>query len=158
MIKSRLMEFFFKEELDRLKKQAFNEGSTSARNEREKVMQELDEHKLNRLMGSKGIYIPNEWCDPDFFIITHPEYIGGRRPAYGYKNVLTGEKGYALINTVLPADEKMVEAVLKLNPFERWNMCTSKNTLSNMWSKSYPLGEITDSDTLRKRLKEVNFI
>jgi len=159
MIKNKLLELFFKKELDIVKKQAFNEGVDSNKKDREEMARSLNENNVSMLMGSKGIYIPNEWVDPAFFVITHAEYITqAAHPVYGYKNVLTGEKGYALMGTILPADEKMVKAILKLDPFERWNICTSRNTLSNMWSKSYPLGDITDSDTLLKQLKEVGFI
>lgn len=159
MIKNLMTKLLLGKTLEEIKTNSFNDGIRFEKEKRHQEKLDTDKWIISNSIGMKGIYISNEWVDPTFFIITDIDYITGNNlPVYKYLNVLTNESGMALIRTVLPADEEMVQAVLKLNPFERWNMCTSKNTLSNMWSKSYPLGNITDSDTLYKRLKEVNFI
>lgn len=159
MIKMKLLEMLFGKHLDNVRKQAFQEGIRCEKQSRDDARIKTDQYIAQDCIGMKGIFIPNEWVDPNFFTITGSVYISkGSQLAHTYTDALTGEEGIALIGTVLPADEKMVKAILKLDPFERWNLCSSKNTLTNMWSKSYPLGEITDSDTLYRKLKEVSFV
>lgn len=159
MIKIKLLELFLGKHFDAIKKKAFQEGIRFEKQTRDEERSKTDEYIAQDCIGMKGIFIPNEWVDPNFFTITGSMYISqGSQIVHTYVDALTGKEGMALIGTVLPADEKMVKAILKLDPFERWNLCSSKNTLTNMWSKSYPLGEITDSDTLYRKLKEVSFV
>ena len=159
MIKTKLLEMLFGKHLDNVRQQAFQEGVRCEKQSRDDARAKTYEYIAQYCIGMKGIFIPNEWVDPNFFTITGSMYISqGSQIVHTYVDALTGKEGIALIGTVLPADEKMVKAVLKLDPFERWNMCSSKNTLTNMWSKNYPLGKITDSDTLYRKLKEVGFV
>ena len=53
---------------------------------------------------------------------------------------------------------QMIDAILKLTPFERWNLSVGKEYVDNMWSKTYPPEkELTPPDVLRESLKTVGF-
>ncbi len=159
MIKNKLLKILFGKQIDQIRNEAFHQGVLHEQQTRCLSRSKTDEYLAQEWIGRKGIFIPNEWVDPNFFTITGSMYISqGSQLVHTYVDALTNEEGIALIGTVLPADELMVKAVLKLNPFERWNMCSSKNTMVNMWSKDYSLEEITDSDILYRKLKEVGFV
>lgn len=79
---------------------------------------------------------------------------------YGHPGFITEEFFYVKLGTYLIADELMTNAVLKLNPFERWNLTTGKSfTTSNMWVKWYPeKKELSHPFVLEKALREVGFM
>ena len=159
MIRSKLFNILFRKQINQIKNESFQEGVQYEQQRCADSKSKIEEYLARDWIGRKGIFIPNEWVDPNFFTVTGVTNISrGSQLVHTYVDALTGKEGIALIGTVLPADELMVKALLKLNPFERWNMCSSKNTTVNMWSKNYPLEEITDSEVLYRKLKDVNFI
>lgn len=117
--------------------------------------------KLEKAIGKKAIFIPNEWMDPSFLIITGMTTISNSNiPVHEAYDVLNEVSTIAFVDSIYLADEQMVLAMLKLNPFERWNMSAGKVYLNNMWTKTYPLNEedVTSSDVLEAKLRQVNFI
>jgi hypothetical protein len=109
-------------------------------------------------IGKKVIYCSNEWEDPLFAIITEKKYLGNNLQLFaGGINVLTNEEIILFTGSYYYADEKLVDCILKLNPFERWNM-SARYRGYNLWSKAYPNGELTDPVVLKQKLKDVNFI
>lgn len=119
------------------------------------------EFRIKESIGKKIIYCSNEWEDPIFGIVSGVDFITkAKSPMLVIKNILTGDVSLIDPTSYLDADEQMVEAILKLNPFERWNIATGTSiTTSNMWSKSYESGvELMPTEVIRKKLKEANFI
>lgn len=147
----------FPKTFDRFKNQVISE-------ERNRLSQHEHERRLNSqialaetCVGEKVIYCSNEWQDPIFGTVNSFEIITNS-VFLNIKNVLDGEIYTQHVGSVLKADEKMVRAVLKLDPFERWNLTAGKVLCSNMWEKSYQNKEITAPHILLKKLLEVGFI
>lgn len=113
-------------------------------------------YEVKSWLGKKVIIITNEWEDPIFgTVIFYPEK--GVEDLIAIQNALSPNTFPIFISpsSVILADDYMVEAILKLNPFERWNIRNRSGM--NMWSKGYPLGSITDSETLKGKLQEAGF-
>lgn len=116
---------------------------------------------MDDCIGQKVIYCSNEWEDPLFgTIVGTTSFTNVSDPMYVVENAFGGSPHYCFNGTLYYADEKMVDAILKLNPFERWNMNLAKGYISpNMWDKHYPpVCDITPSAILKQKLKEVGFI
>lgn len=111
-------------------------------------------------VGRKIIHCSNEWEDPHFGIIVGTEKI----TASDYlmvksKNVLTGEINHIFPESFFYADELLTLAILKLNPFERWNMSIGKlSHMSLMWNKYYQKEQITPTRELEFKLRKCGFL
>lgn len=109
--------------------------------------------------GKKIIYCSNEWTDPLFGTVVGSQLVTqSQQPMLVVECALTGQAFLIHPNSYYHADKKMVECILKLNPFERWNMSSTQCHRSNIWEKSYPNGVITPSCKLLEMLKQVGFI
>lgn len=152
-------------EIRRIKQEQYDQGYTlgkfHAEEERRTERLRVKESVMKDDIGEKVIYCSNEWQDPVFAIIEGLQSFGNvDGPMYKARNVLTNEIVYFFEGTVYLADEKMVDCILKLDPFERWNIKASKTYLGDhMWSKWYPpKKQVTAPAILKQKLKEVNFI
>lgn len=152
-------------EIRQIKQEQYDQGYTLGKfytdEERRTERLRVKESVMKDDIGEKVIYCSNEWEDPVFAIIEGLQHFGNTDgPMYKARNVLTNEIVYFFEGTVYLADEKMVDCILKLNPFERWNMNLAKGYLApHMWEKYYPpQTELTDPVVLKHKLKEVNFI
>lgn len=130
----------------------------------QRILDERERHDFTKeimlqdAIGKKVIYCSNEWVDPDFVIIDGYETFGSQKLMIG-KEVITNRRVVLHLGSVYLADEKMVKAILKLDPFERWNMSAGKTLLNNMWEKTYPpREELTPPDVLETKLREKGFI
>lgn len=136
-------------------------GKRDAQVEKEEERQRIEISIMEDSIGRKVIYCSNEWEDPLFGIITGvATFTRAGNAMYVVQNVLTKQTHYCFNGTLHCSDEKMVDAILKLNPFERWNMNLAKGYLApNMWEKSYPpIKGPTDPALLKQKLKDANFI
>lgn len=165
MLKRFLLKFLYleiEEIRDRARILGYDAGYEDAIKEREAERRRVKEITMNDNIGKKVIYTSNEWEDPSFAIIEGVEVIPNSIDGFMYRarDVLTNQTLYFFEGTLYLADEKMVDCILKLNPFERWNMNLAKGYLApNMWEKCYPpQTELTDPVTLKQKLKEVYFI
>ena len=156
---------FLSKEIDEIKQRHYDHGySLGKSNAVKDNRSEIDQLKISIMkddIGEKVIYCSNEWVDPVFAVIEGLESFNNTDlPMYKARNVLNDETVYFFNRSVYLADEKMVDAILKLNPFERWNMNLAKGYLApHMWSKWYPPPkDVTDPVILKQQLKEVNFI
>jgi hypothetical protein len=133
--------------------------------------EEIQKFEIENAMGKKIIYCSNEWTDPDFGTVVGVAPLSSHRlnsePMLKCKNALFGVQGhnveeffYVMLRTYFMADELMTNAILKLNPFERWNLKTGKSvTTSNMWTKWYPeKKQLTHPTTLEYNLRKVGFM
>lgn len=152
-------------EIRQIKQEQYDQGYTLGKfyTDQERRAERLcaKETVMKGDIDEKVIFCSNEWKDPVFAVIEGLQHFGNTDgPMYKARNVLTNETVYFFEGTLYLADEKMVDCILKLNPFERWNMNLSKGYIGdNMWSKWYqPKQDITDPTILKQRLKEVNFI
>jgi hypothetical protein len=114
-------------------------------------------YEIKSWLGKKVIILTNEWEDPVFGIVRFYPMLKGGEDLIAIQDVLNpdGDPIFTLPSSILPADDKMIEAILKLNPFERWNMRNRSGI--NLWSKNYPLGPTTDSKTLARKLQKAGF-
>lgn len=146
---------------DRAYKQGYIDGGNHFYREQNAERLRVKEIVMKGNIGKKVIYTSNEWEDPTFAIIEGLEaFHNVDGLMYKGRNVLTNETVYFFEGTVYLADEKMVDCVLKLDPFERWNIKAAREHVdNNMWSKWYPPQKsVTDPEILKQKLKEVNFI
>lgn len=92
-------------------------------------MLELTEH-----IGKPVIGINNEWCSLEVGELMRLEQFGNPESmAFPViKNYLTGD---SLINfgKTLPYSEELFDAMLKLTPYERWNICVNQARVN--WNK-----------------------
>lgn len=171
MIKNLFIKFglwLAQDEIQKIKFEA-NSKAELKETEREKSKLIIQEYEVEYVMGKKIIYCSNEWSDPGFGTVVGLEYhTGGDVLMLKCKNALYGHPGfmnteeffYVMLGTYLIADELMTNAVLKLNPFERWNLTTGKSiSVSNLWTKWYPeKKELFHPFVLEKALREVGFM
>jgi hypothetical protein len=130
--------------------------------------EEIQKFEIENAMGKKIIYCSNEWTDPDFGTVVGVEYFTkDNNLILKCKNALFGVQGhnvedffYVMLGTYFMADELMTNAILKLNPFERWNLRTGTSvTVSNMWGKWYPeKKQLTHPSTLENNLRKAGFM
>lgn len=113
--------------------------------------------QLARLLGKRVVILPNEWQDPTFATVIGP---------YGSDSKdVELQEFFSKIPLKFPypykslylADRKMVEAILKLDPMERWNLSAGKVYNSNLWKPQGKGDHYTPSDILLKKLEDNNF-
>lgn len=164
IFKKTLLTLLNKEIAD-IKRQEYSRGHYTAiidheQNKREQ-MAKNDLLIMRADVGTKVVYCSNEWEDPLFGIIINVIKIKPEHdPLYVVQEALSLSHCYCHKGSLYLADEKMVDAILKLNPFERWNMNLAKGYLApHLWEKCYPpQTELTDPAVLKQKLKEANFI
>ncbi len=157
----KLFSKIFSQEIKRLEEHNRIVGYREKQKENDITKDVIRDCQLEDAIGKKAIFIPNEWTDPGFYIVTGIVTIcKDDKPVHEVFDVINNVKGFCLPGTIYLADEKMVKAILKLNPFERWNLSAGKSYMSNMWEKSYPNDDsmVTPSDILENKLKGVGFI
>jgi hypothetical protein len=140
---------------------ATKNGYNSAKKEIVDQKQNILEFEIQESLGKKIIYCPNEWEDPMFAIVTGVDYVTlSKAPMITCKNVLTSEASMVFPGSFYYADELLTLSILKLNPFERWNLSVGKLAhMNNMWQKGYQPNHIINSaERLEQKLREVGFM
>lgn len=126
--------------------------------EQKDTKERILQFEIQDAQGKKIIYCSNEWEDPLFGVVIGVEYVTlAKQPMLVVECALTKRIGFVHPGSYYIADEAMVDCILKLNPFERWNMF-ARNQSYNMWTKGYPNGPITEPTELKKQLKASGFI
>jgi hypothetical protein len=155
---------FLHKEIKKIKREQYSSGYSRRHQQIEEQKENLRNAELSVMqdwIGQKVIYCSNEWEDPLFgTIVAITSFNNTSCPMYVIEDVFGDSPRYCFNGTLYYADEKMVDAILKLNPFERWNMNLARGYLeTNMWSKSYPpSAPLTDPIVLKQKLKEAGFI
>lgn len=118
-----------------------------------------DEYSIRKSIGKKVIYCPNEWQDPCFLTIQDITYVSkAENPMAVGLDALTGEVIYVWPNSYFPADAKMIKTVLKLNPFERWNMSVGRlSHMSLKWDSKGTKKELTHPSAIIVKLIQCGF-
>jgi hypothetical protein len=135
----------------------YQEGIRKYWNDKEQRL----EHEYNtRAVGKKIIYCSNEWEDPHFGIIVGTAKVtAGDCLMVKSRDVLTGQIHLIHPESFYYTDELMTLAILKLNPFERWNMSIGKlSHMHLMWNKRYQKSHITSSRELEFKLRKCGFL
>lgn len=168
MIKNLFIKFGLWLAQDEIQKIKFEANSKAEQKETERKESKLivQECEIEYAMGKKVIYCSNEWTDPDFgTVVGYEEWRGVpmlkcKNALYGHSGSITEEFFYVMLGTYFIADELMTNVVLKLNPFERWNLKTGRNvSTTNMWAKWYPQEkELFHPIVLKTTLREVGFM
>ena len=156
-----MFEKFIKKIAEKYISKAAISGYNLAKKEAEDNRRIDFDYQVTNAIGKKIIYCPNEWCDPLFAVVTGlSDITNSSTPMLTCKNVITDEESFVSLGTFHYADELLTLTILKLNPFERWNMTISKLAhMRNMWQKYYPhKKELTDSMILEDKLREVGFL
>ncbi len=142
--------------------------SNATQNGYNRAKKEIEDHKqiildfeIKESLGKKIIYCSNEWEDPMFAIVTGVTYVTlSKTPMIACRNVLTNEDSMVFPGGFYYADELLTLSILKLNPFERWNLSVGKLAhMTNMWQKWYkPNSVITPTKILETKLRKVGFL
>lgn len=144
--------------IEEAQKFGYNQVKEEERLARANIQQSI----ISMATGKKIIYCSNEWEDPIFAVVRGVTHVTKARvPMLICINVLTNENVYVDLQSFYYSDPRMVEAILKLNPFERWNLRVGTNAIAsaNMWSKQYaPRKPITPAFVITRKLKAVGFI
>lgn len=154
---SKLASKQIKEAKIQAKTEGYQEGINKYWNEKEQRL----EHEYNTsAVGKKIIYCSNEWQDPHFGIIEGTERVTtGHRLMVKSKDVLTGETHFIHPESFFYTDELLTLAILKLNPFERWNMSIGKlSHMHLMWNKRYQKEQITPTREIEHQLRKCGFL
>lgn len=157
----KLIKWFAKDLIQKTEEKAAIAGYNLAKQEIEDNKRIDLEFSMKEAIGKKIIYCSNEWSDPLFAIVTGITHVTlSQQPVLACKDVITGEDSIVYPGSFYYADELLTLTILKLNPFERWNMSVGKlSHMTNMWNKWYPPKEsITDSIVLESKLREVGFL
>lgn len=113
--------------------------------------------QLKLLLGRRVVILPNEWQDPTFATVIGP---------YGTSNTDVELREFFSkapllfpypIKSLYLADRNLVQAILKLDPMERWNLSAGKVYNSNIWKPQGKLDRFTPSEELLKKLEDNNF-
>jgi hypothetical protein len=157
----KIIKWLAKDIIQRTEKKAAVAGYNLAKREIEDNKKTDLEFLMKEAIGKKIIYCSNEWTDPLFAIITGVTHVTlAQQPMLTCTNVITGEESIVHPGSFYYTDELLTLVILKLNPFERWNMSVGKlSHMTNMWNKRYPPKEkITDPIVLEDKLREVGFL
>lgn len=155
----KLISKLFSKQIAAFKFEAYAKYELEKTKDRE-LKEKLISNGLHEAIGKKIIYCPNEWSDPLFAIATGVIYVTkSDRPMLECTNVLTGETSMVHPGSFYYADELLTLAILKLSPFERWNLSVCKLThMRPMWTKSYPRQSVTPTDELEDKLRKSGFM
>lgn len=113
-------------------KRQFSKGYLKGLDEAKKIYEATREYRRETLfsVGNKVIVIPNEWSDPLVgFIEGFLETKNGPSDVPVVKDLLT-DKLYNAFGLVIPYSPEILEALLKLDPFERYSLATSQTSAS----------------------------
>lgn len=134
---------------------AFHAGYDLAKKEVNDYRIEMKLFELTELVGKKVIVFGNEWEDMLVGTATKIDFITrAKQPVLVVEDCFTGQE-LTVYGHVCEFHIQTLDALLKLNPFERWNL---KSQLAHVgWDKP-KIGQITDPEQFRKNLKEIGFI
>lgn len=123
---------------------------------RKKFRDNEDDFLIKEWQDKPVIFFGNEWEDPVIGHVVGPlRTFNTSEPMAAVKNVLNDQTYHTWYSSLKYADYEMVTAVLKLNPFERWNLYTRAHV--NMWSKGYPNGSIRTPKEIMDILESKDF-
>jgi hypothetical protein len=84
---------------------------------------ELNVYLYLSQVGKRVIYTSNEWEDPVIGKVIRVDYITKARcPVLVVADVLSGEERIILTDQVYEYSPEILDAILKLSPYQRWNM------------------------------------
>lgn len=151
----KLLRFLFPNYIDLLGIRAYSQGYDERKAE-ERLSKEINKGTLFNKMIAKPIFtLSNTWEDPTFGIVVNTITEKGERHLQAV-NILTSEI-YTVHGKVFLADEKLVKAVLKLDPMERWNLHVSHIYGENLWTEPPEGYKPTDPIELFNKLKAQGF-
>lgn len=133
---------------------AYSRGISDANAIEIQIRKDRELEELNQFIGKKVILFSNEWEDMIFAEGLRVEPITqSAQPVLVVKDVLTDEE-YLTFSMILPYSREMAHALLKLNPFERWNI-RARNT-GTFWDKKIK-GDLSDPEAVIEALKVIDF-
>ena len=130
--------------------------SYNTRREEEAIARrKMDLFMKQSLIGKKVIVLSNEWEDMTVGVVTRVELITqAKQPTFVVKDCFTKEE-LLTFNDVMEFDKETLQTLLKLNPYERWNLVCSNCPVN--WTKK-KIGKITDPTDFYNKLENIGFI
>ncbi len=121
------------------------------------IYRDSEKTSLNKSIGEKIIYCPNTWQDPIFAVILTVNNVNDQ-VYFLIRNVLTDEKSIITLGSFFYTNELLTLSILKLNPFERWNLAIGRLSINHYkWIRNKD-SEITNSLSLENELRRNNFL
>lgn len=132
-----------------------NVGASEALYQRITDQKESDLFELQKFMDQKIIVFGNDWEDPFFGYGTGIELITkAQQPVLCFKNAITGEVSVTF-GKVFLYNESLMNAVLMLNPYQRWELATGQNLLMTENDK---LSDLTPPEEMVSTLKDIGYL
>ena len=111
--------------------------------------------EMKELLGKKVITISNEWEDMMVGTVVRIDTITqAKQPILVIKDCFSGTE-YMSFGQVYVFNVETLNALLKLTPYERWNLKVPQAPVS--WNKT-AIDEITPPAKFRQNLKTIGFI
>lgn len=130
-------------------------GCNEAVDQRNNDKKESDLFELKKFMDQKIIVFGNGWEDPVFGYGTGIELITkAQQPVLCFKNAVTGEVSVTF-GKVFLYNDMLMNAVLMLNPYQRWELATGQNLLM---TESDKLSDLTPPEEMVSTLKNIGYL
>lgn len=150
--------------MDQSRRDGYRDGYDEACRVKIRERDEIEYSNMTEEIGTKVISCINPYSDPVFGIIENVIKFRETHPCmYVVKNALTQANHHCFYGTLHKADPALVEAILKLDSFERWNLSKRRYVgpylSDNLWASPGESDTVsTPPDVLRKKLIDVGFL
>lgn len=135
----KILRYLFPRIFESIENLAYNKGWRARTQEDENFRKFTKEQAVTEWLNKPVIFFGNEWEDPIIgiaFKVVDSSVFNTNEPMVKVYDYITNKTFYTWTSSLLYADMKMIYAILRLNPFERWNIRSRMSV--NVWEKSYP--------------------
>lgn len=152
----KILFFIFPRTMESIVRASEHNGQMLMIEERRKSKVLDNQYVLAEWIGKPAIFFGNEWQDPVIgIVIEQANLTNTSELMVRVKDYVSGDDHYVWASSLLFADKPMIDAILKLNPFERWNIRSKVSV--NLWCKKYPNGEIKTPEEIKNCLRKNKF-
>ena len=139
-----------------IRSESYNKGYNDSANDRNKQRNSDKLFEMKELVGKKVITFSNEWEDMVVATVIGIDLITqAKQPILRIKDCFTGFE-YLTFGQVYEFNEDLLNGLLMLTPYERWNIKVPHAQVS--WDKPHLKTQISSPISFRDKLREVNFL
>ena len=132
--------------------EAVNLALCSDQQRRNEESDKINSFQYYEQLGSIVIYTSNEWTDLVIGTVIRIDHITQNNcPVLIIDDILSSEERMILTHQVYPFSREMREAILKLNPWERWNLKSLNSPVP--WNKPKQSSQLLTNSEILNMLK-----